>query len=314
MMTDQLRLNHGQSILLRTDSVTLPSDAYLASLQSKKSFENMTYTLNALARLLGARDHQTFPWSQLTAIDVDRIKQGFIELEHSPSTINVYLSAIKGVIKKAWQLKLIDADHYLQIREVKSITGRRITTSNTITKQQFNDIIQNLTEQSEYKSSRDQCIISMLYYCGLRKAEIANLNMDKINIPERYAIVLGKGNKERKAFFSAQLMPYIERWLSVRGKQPGPLLFRVNRNGDKHPSGDPSTVNTVRELIERCGTLLGIPNLSPHDFRHTFATRLLDQGVDLFTVQDLLGHADVSTTKRYDQRQDNALRAAVETL
>ena len=101
-------------------------------------------------------------------------------------------------------------------------------------------------------------------------------------------------------------------WLAVRGAAPGGLFVPINKGGKL--AGHRMTSRAVYTVLEKRRKEAGVVKLSPHDFRRTFVGDLLDAGVDLSTVQRLAGHADPSTTARYDRRGEAAKRKAVEVL
>jgi len=148
---------------------------------------------------------------------------------------------------------------------------------------------------------RDQAILEVLYSCGLRVSELAGLNLESIDQAARLVRVIGKGNKERivpvgrKAM--AVLREYLDATAGIRtrkgsGARSTPLF--VNSRGGR------LTTRSIREIVRRTGVKSGLMmGISPHSLRHTFATHLLDGGADLRAVQELLGHASLSTTQRY---------------
>ena len=104
----------------------------------------------------------------------------------------------------------------------------------------------------------------------------------------------------------------MEEWLDIRGSAPGPLLCPVRKGGRvelRHMTAD-----AVLKILRRRGEQAGVESFSPHDFRRTFCSDLLDAGVDMVTVQKLAGHASPVTTSKYDRRGEETKRKAVERL
>jgi len=145
---------------------------------------------------------------------------------------------------------------------------------------------------------------------GLRAAELAGLRMDDVDLEAGVLRVVGKGNKERIIPLAESVVGAIRLYLPYRRPRPGFELLIVNRYG-RHWTAQ-ALYNTMQRLAVRAGLDPG--RISPHAFRHTFATQLVRNGVDIRTVQELLGHADLSTTARYLSVDTGAKRAAVETL
>jgi integrase/recombinase XerC len=148
---------------------------------------------------------------------------------------------------------------------------------------------------------RDRAILELFYASGLRLGELAGLDLDDVNLSERMVRVLGKGGKERLVPLNASAAAALRLYLKdravlvqgARGDRGRHPLF-VNYRGT--PLGARSIDRLVRRHVAACSTRLGI---SPHALRHTFATHLLQRGADLRTIQELLGHARLSTTQRY---------------
>ena len=122
----------------------------------------------------------------------------------------------------------------------------------------------------------------------------------------------GKGNKQREVFLPAGGVAHLKRWLALRGTAPGPLFVRVNKGG--RIDGGALSGTSVANILARRAAAAGIASASPHDLRRSHVSHLLEAGVDIATVQKLVGHASVTTTSRYDRRGAEARRRAVELL
>jgi site-specific recombinase XerD len=122
-------------------------------------------------------------------------------------------------------------------------------------------------------------------------------------------LIRGKGDKERKAYLENGAAQALSDWLVVRGSDPGPVFCRV-RKGGRVITGDGLSGEAMRLILEGRQKEAGLAPLTWHDFRRTFVGDLLDDGVDLATVQALAGHADPGTTSRYDRRGEESKRRA----
>lgn len=156
---------------------------------------------------------------------------------------------------------------------------------------------------------RNRCIIETIYACGLRVSEVCGLKLNNVNLKEEYLTVIGKGNKERMVPFYPRLKElielYIEEYRNLMVKDSD-LLFISNR-------GDKITPRSVQLILDDTRNRVGIPfNLHPHMLRHSFATHLLDNGADLRSVQELLGHENLSTTQLYTHLTYDRLKKSVE--
>jgi integrase/recombinase XerC len=153
---------------------------------------------------------------------------------------------------------------------------------------------------------RDRAILELFYASGLRLSELVGVNLEDLNVSGRMVRVLGKGGKERIVPFNKSAEAAIRVWLAdlehwgqtapanvhARRKRAQPLF--VNYQGGRLSTR--SVDRLVRKYVASCSTRFGI---SPHALRHSFATHLLERGADLRAIQELLGHARLSTTQRY---------------
>jgi integrase/recombinase XerC len=151
--------------------------------------------------------------------------------------------------------------------------------------------------------ARDHCIVELLYGCGLRVAELVDLDLGAnaqarcwIDVPGAEAHLLGKGNKRRSVPVGRAALDALQRWLAVRGmlaKPDEPALF-VSRRGTR------LTASQVRTRLKIRALKAGLPtHVHPHMLRHSFASHLLQSSGDLRAVQELLGHANITTTQVY---------------
>ena len=147
---------------------------------------------------------------------------------------------------------------------------------------------------------RDRAILELFYASGLRLSELASLDLDDVNLSSRMVRVLGKGGKERIVPFNRPTAAAIRTWLPDRerldrtgGERALDPLF-VNKHGSR------LSTRGIDRLVRKYATLAATQRgISPHALRHSFATHLLDAGADLRSIQELLGHARISTTQRY---------------
>ncbi len=143
---------------------------------------------------------------------------------------------------------------------------------------------------------RDLAIFEMLYGCGLRVSELSGLNLDDFDWTERWVRVRGKGRKERQVPYGGKAAAALERYLPQRNPAPGETALFLNRSHRR------LTVRGIHSIVKLYARLLsGDESIHPHTLRHAFATHLLANGADLRSIQELLGHATLSTTQRYTQ-------------
>ncbi|MDQ6700688.1 MAG: tyrosine-type recombinase/integrase [Acidobacteriota bacterium] len=141
---------------------------------------------------------------------------------------------------------------------------------------------------------RDVAILEMLYGCGLRASELVGLNLEDLDRSAGWLRVRGKGRKERQVPFTGKAAEALDRYLQEReGGEPAVFLNHAGRR---------LSDRSVRNIVKFYSTYLaGDSSIHPHSFRHAFATHLLSDGADLRAIQELLGHARLSTTQKYTQ-------------
>jgi integrase/recombinase XerC len=142
--------------------------------------------------------------------------------------------------------------------------------------------------------ARDRALFELLYGCGLRVSELVGLDLEDLDRGEGWLRVRGKGRKERQAPYPARAAEALERYLGEREARPEERALFLNFRGRR------LSARGVRYLLRWYTLSLGAdPSLHPHSFRHAYATHLLAAGADLRAIQELLGHARLSTTQKY---------------
>ena len=140
---------------------------------------------------------------------------------------------------------------------------------------------------------RDKAVLEILYSGGLRIHELEQLNDDDVDLLGEVVRVRGKGKKERLAPLGGPCVETLQKYLELRGRSSRGPLF-VNRFGGR------MTARSMQRMLKKHLIVAGLdPSLTPHKLRHSFATHMLDAGADLRSVQELLGHANLSTTQIY---------------
>jgi integrase/recombinase XerC len=164
-----------------------------------------------------------------------------------------------------------------------------------MTAEQTNNLLDAVpTREERPQLARDVAILELLYGCGIRVSELAGLNLEDIDLAERWLRVRGKGRKERQVPFPSKAGAALERYLAERKPAAREKAVFLNRKGTR------LTDRSVRNIVKFYATLLaGDSSVHPHSFRHAYATHLLSDGADLRSIQELLGHARLSTTQQY---------------
>ena len=156
---------------------------------------------------------------------------------------------------------------------------------------------------------RDKTMLELLYATGMRVSELVNVPVKNVDMKMQYVIVMGKGSKERMLPLGRTALHYLEHYLSVI--RPQLLHGKPDKAAELFVTGwgGPMTRERFYEIIVAYGKSAGISKrVTPHMLRHSFATHLLNNGTDLRIVQELLGHADISTTQIYTHLDVERLR------
>jgi len=158
---------------------------------------------------------------------------------------------------------------------------------------------------------RDRAILETLFSTGLRVSELAKLNRDKINLDRREFGIVGKGGKERVVFVSDSAAHWIDRYLRLRPDRWAPLFVRYSGAEDPSDGGEKMrlSVRSIERVVDKYVKKAQIViKASPHTLRHSFATDLLINGADIRSVQEMLGHSNISTTQIYTHITNKTLK------
>jgi site-specific recombinase XerD len=161
---------------------------------------------------------------------------------------------------------------------------------------------------------RDTALLAISYGAGVRRSELVAFDLADYSREDGTLNVLhGKGNKARVVFLPAGSRDALDRWLEVRGAEPGALFVALTPRGGKLTARRLNAQGIMNVLLKRAAAA-GVSHIAPHDLRRTFIGDLLTAGADIATVQQMAGHASVTTTARYDRRGDGAKRKAADLL
>jgi integrase/recombinase XerD len=142
---------------------------------------------------------------------------------------------------------------------------------------------------------RDRAILELMYACGLRVSEVVNLKIGNIDLDPGILTTTGKGNKTRRVPVGTSAVEWVRSYLAVRRKQENIDIDNLFTN----PSGQLLTRQLIHSFIKTYADRCGLDGVSPHTLRHSFATHLVQNNADIRSVQQMLGHADISTTQIY---------------
>jgi integrase/recombinase XerC len=209
-------------------------------------------------------------------------------------TIRRKLAAVRGLFKFLLREGQVAVNVARLVRTPKAPK----TLPDVMTAEQVNVMIDRIGTQAPERPypTRDRAIFEVLYGCGLRISELAGLNLDDIDRGEGWLRVRGKGRKERQVPLPGKAAEALERYLAERPVvRDERAVFLNHRSGRLSDRG-------MRGIVKFYAVLLaGDSSIHPHSLRHAYATHLLADGADLRAIQELLGHARLSTTQKYTQ-------------
>lgn len=273
-------------------------DEYLAHLSLERGAS--THTLDAYRRDLGeyvdaliTRDvvsPDTVSRNDITSFIGDLRAKGL-----APSSIERKVAALKG-FHKFLVREGITENHPSALLPLPKVPERlpdviSIDEADRLLSQPFPDGAAGL---------RDRAVLEVLYGCGLRASELSGLDTTDLNLAEGLVRVMGKGGKERVVPISGMAVTSLSAYLEAgRGRLAGTTRGAAEDAVFINARGARLSRQSVFALVRRYGGRVGLPELHPHTLRHSFATHLLEGGADLRALQEMLGHADISTTQVY---------------
>ena len=290
-----------------------PAAVYLARL-APGSRRTMRAALDPIAGLLsgGRLEAGGIDWSALRYAHTAAVRSRLADV-FAPATANRMLSALRGVLREAWRPGQIPAEDFHRAADIPVVRGTSLPRGRALAMGELRALFEQCAEDDRAVGARDAAILGVLYGAGLRRAEVVALDLsDHRTEGGEIRVLRGKGRKARLTCTRRGCAQALERWLEFRGRQDGPLFCPVNKGGTI--SIRRMTDQAVLAMLARRARRAGVAPFSPHDLRRSFIADLLDAGADISTVQQLAGHASVTTTSRHDRRGEVARRRAVDRL
>lgn len=293
---------------LSTGQSTSPAAVYLAQL-APSGRRTMQQALDTLAQLLGQADCWSCPWATLRYAHTQALRTALQE-RYAPATANKMLAALRRVLKECWQLGLMSVEDYQRAAAVKVVKADKLPKGRALSLEEVTALLTACAADSTPAGVRDAALIALMAGSGPRRSEVAALTVsDYEPLEGRLTIRSGKGNKDRTIYVSGGAKVALDDWMVLRGSSAG-ALFTSTTRADLEAMTD----QAVLVILKRRATEANVAPFSPHDLRRTMITRLLEQGADLLHVQQLAGHADVSTTQRYDRRGEQSKKDSAAKL
>jgi integrase/recombinase XerC len=233
----------------------------------------------------------------------DRLRLYLRKHSSTPITRARKLSTLRAFVRFLKAIQVLDHDP----TEVLEAPIRRKKIPKALSQPQAAELLDQEPEKGKH-IERDRALLEMMYAAGLRVSELVGLNMSDVDFTTRSLRVLGKGSKERIALFGKTAKSALAQYMADERVPPvdGKALFT-------NPKGGRLTTRSVQTVVKKWALRVGLPpETSPHTLRHSFATHLLDNGADLKSVQQLLGHESLATTQVYTHVSVERLRKAVD--
>ena len=223
-------------------------------------------------------------------------------LKYSNKTISRHLSSLRSFFKYLLKENIIENNPTLLISTPKK--EQRLP--NFISEIDLEKLF-SIPNIEEPLGDRDELILRMFYATGIRLSELSNMKVNDIDFCNRRIRIFGKGNKERYVLYGENCHKSLQRYLNNGRlkllKQENDYLF-LNNKGENLSSGGIEYI--INKIVKKSNTTNN--HITPHTFRHTFATSMLNEGSDLVTVKELLGHSNLSTTSIYTHVSNEHLR------
>ena len=273
---------------------------------SKATISSYTYDLNRLKEALISNgiDRPT-----LTQLENLRASIGSLSIDLSARSLARLVSSMKGFFS------YLTAEKYLEVNPSEQIEAPKLSKKIPVflTKNEVQEFLSTI-DLSHPQGSRNLAIFEMLYACGLRVSEILQLRLSDLFLSEGFIRVIGKGQKTRLVPIGTYSIRRLEGYLENRASeyQPQPLyedVLFLNRRGKSLTRAMIFTL--TKQIVEKTKIK---KEISPHTFRHCFATHLLENGADLRAIQLMLGHESITTTEIYLHSSVEKLRDTIEKL
>lgn len=269
-------------------------DKYLEYLKVERKYSNKTI-LSYKDDLIEYNEFLGNNFTNVLNIDmniVNNYMKYLYDRKITKSSISRKLSSIRGLYNYLVREDIIKENHFNKIQNPK----RELYLPKFLKDEELDKIF-SVCNSNNPTEERDTLIIELLYATGVRVSELVNIKIKDINREEKLIKVLGKGNKERMVIYNNHtkkaLDTYLKDGYNYFNKKSSEYLI-LNKNGNK------LSERYIREIINKKVSQASLDiKISPHTLRHTFATDILENGADLMTVKELLGHESLNTTSIY---------------
>ena len=219
---------------------------------------------------------------------------------YSPATVQRRVSMLKGFHQFLVREGICDHDPTTKI----PLPKKPARLPDVLSIEQVDELMQQADTLWEGAAAqRNRTMLEVLYGCGLRVSELVGLNLSDVRFDDGFLSVVGKGGKQRIVPISGMAQQYLQAYLRDTRPQLCKPYAKPTSAVFLNARGGRLSRQSVHAVVQRAGMAIHVENLHPHTLRHSFATHLLEGGADLRAIQEMLGHADISTTQIYTHVQ-----------
>lgn len=277
---------------------------YIEEIKYEKNYSNLTikgYLENLDSFLEYLNENNIKSYDDVEYQTIRDYISNLYDLNYTNKTISRYISAIRSFFK------YLKSNNYIEDNPCTLISNPKL--DKRLPKYLNFDEIEKLLkafDNNNYLGIRNSLILEILYSTGIRVSEITNIKKNDISFDNKSIVINGKGNKQRIVYFGKICLTLLEKYIN----NSYPIL---NQNNNDYlilsKTGKKINEREIRKIVDDAASIAGIKiKISPHVLRHTFATHMLNEGADLRSVQELLGHENLSTTQVYTHLTNEKIR------
>lgn len=290
-------------------------DQFLEYLEIEKNCSKLTIRdYRHYLRIFAEWYSSTLPLKSISDLDLQTVRKYRVYLANRADSKGMTL---KRVTQNYYVIALRSFLRFLIKNEHKTLEPSKIDLPKTesrslkfLDKGQVDRLVTSI-DTSKEEGLRDRSILELLFSTGLRVSELVKLNHNQVNLERKEFGVIGKGGRARLVFVSDRAVDWIKRYLTERKDRFSPLFIRYSGRVVEENNGEKMrlTARSVERIVKKYVRLARLPvDATVHTLRHSFATDLLSNGADLRSVQEMLGHKNISTTQIYTHVTNRQLK------